>query len=75
MMIEVSNALTQAGNDPQGALKALFAMKGQSESRVGAPARNADQGVGSVCGKYGVSKWFSIHSDAGDSSVLSRAGV
>lgn len=73
MMVDIIGQLQNASKDPQAAISALTAMQGQSKSRIDVPARAADQGVGSICRKYDVTKWFDIQGDVG-SGAMAQVG-
>lgn len=73
MILEIVAQIKSASNDPQGALAALTAMQGTSKSKIDVPARAADEGVGNVCKRYDVVKWFDIQGDVG-SGVMSQVG-
>lgn len=64
MMTEVLRALARSQEDPQSALAALYAMQGQSASRIDAAAGQSNSELGAVCAKYNERPWFTIQTDA-----------
>jgi len=64
MMTEVLRALAHSQEDPQSALAALYAMQGQSASRIDAAAGQSNSELGAVCAKYNERPWFTIQTDA-----------
>lgn len=69
MLNEITTAITQASTDPEGAIQALNGMKGDSTSRIGAPAGETDKQVQAICDRYATRKWFSIARDFGGGSL------
>jgi hypothetical protein len=45
-------------------LAALYAMQGQSASRIDAAAGQSNSELGAVCAKYNERPWFTIQTDA-----------
>lgn len=75
MMMEVLDALTTAQENPEGAISALNAMKGDSSGRIDVPARETDRGVQQICDEYETRKWFGISSDFGSGLMGQMGGL
>ncbi|MCW5936972.1 MAG: hypothetical protein KIT11_06680 [Fimbriimonadaceae bacterium] len=65
MVVEVLDAISQAGSDPDQAVKSLMKMRGTSSNRVDVSGRQTDDLVQEICDKYRKRKWFSIAGDIG----------
>lgn len=75
MMLEVLDALTTAQENPEGAIAALNAMKGDSSGRIDVPAKETDRGVQQICDEYETRKWFGISSDFGTGLMGQMGGL
>lgn len=65
MILEITNAVEQASNDRQQALRVLMGLQGRSSSRIDRPARETDALIQSLCDHYRTRKWFAITADVG----------
>ncbi len=56
-----------SSGDPADAVDSLRRMQNSSFETIDARLQTANEELGKICGKYQVSKWFSIRSDSGGS--------
>ncbi|MCW5943997.1 MAG: zinc ribbon domain-containing protein [Fimbriimonadaceae bacterium] len=73
LLLDIVEALNRSDENPQEAMKTLFAMQGKSTSKIDQPAMRTDTLVSDVCRSYDTQKWFSITGDVGQ-SVFSKFG-
>lgn len=62
-MLDITSAMQNATNDPQGAIKKLQGLRGTSYQRIDVPALSADNQVAEICREYNKDKWFVIRGD------------
>lgn len=75
MMLEVLDALSQASENPEGAIASLNGMKGDSSGRIDSPARETDRQVQEICDRYETRKWFTISADFGGGLMGQMGGL
>jgi len=73
MITDVNDAIAQAKDDTNAALKKLYGMQNQSKS-IDEFGNTTDDKVKAICDKYNKRKWFSISSDFGNSNILQSLG-
>ncbi len=65
MIVEVLDAISQAGDDPKLAITSLQKLKGTSAARIDTAARQTDDLVREICDRYRKRKWFDVTADIG----------
>lgn len=73
MILEIVDQIQNAEQDRAAALRALNAMKGTSDDRIGHPSNRTDALVADICRKYDTAKWFDIKNDFG-SGMFGKLG-
>ena len=72
-LLAVTDSLSKASTDPQGAISSLQRMKGESYQTVDVPAASSDNQLAEICREYDTDKWFVIHADiAGQIGSIGR---
>lgn len=74
MISDLMYILDNSSQNPQQAIQALMGMRGQSQARIGGPARNTDRMVQEICAQFQTRPWFSITDDVGQ-SAFSKLGI
>lgn len=65
---------TEAG-EPQTAIQKLREIMTNHKKMIDEPAKRADTGVGDICDKYGVRKWFDIKGDVGGGGLFAMPSI
>lgn len=73
MIVEINETVKSADENTDKALSTLLGMQGDSEKRIGEPAKRTDRGVADICHKYETRKWFGISADFGG-GMISKIG-